>query len=217
MLIYKWTNKLNGKIYIGQTTKKLAHRTRMHINSSNAGSTMPIHNAIRKYGLIAFTIETIATASSIKELNQLEIQSIAANNCQAPFGYNLKNGGDNHDWHPASRAKASKSALKRIKSDGGEQLLAALAKGREILKDKPVWNKGKKATPEAILNQSIAHIGQIAWNKRSTFCVETGEIFPSLKAASIVLKLQAGHICNVLKGNRKSTGGLTFQYLVNNP
>lgn len=212
MLIYKWTNKINGKIYIGKTTKTLLHRTKTHVNTTNVGSTLPIHNAIRKYGKEGFNIEVIATAIDVTELNELEVRFINDYDCRVPKGYNLKLGGENAEWHPASREKASISAKQRIKADGGAQLLSALAKGRETLKGKNPWNKGKKATEQAKKNQSEAHLGQIAWNKKAIYCVETKEQFESLHAAANALGLQAGHICSVLKGKRKATGGKTFRY-----
>lgn len=214
MLIYKWTNKINGKIYIGQTTKSLADRVRMHVNTASAGSTVPLHNAIRKYGIESFIIEVVEKAVSLEELNRLEIKYILEYNCLAPRGYNLKAGGDNHHWHPNSREKARKSAKARMTKDNGAQWSQVLAKGRESLKGKDPWNKGKKATSEAILNQSKAHIGQPAWNKTALYCVETGELFSSIKEAAIKLNLQSSKICNVLKGKRKHTGGLTFKYEV---
>ena len=213
MLIYKWTNKTNGKIYVGKTTKTLPHRTRTHINTANVGSTLPIHNAIRKYGKEGFDIEVIATALDIDQLNELEIKFIKEYDCRSPKGYNLKLGGESAEWHPESRAKASKSAKLRIKADGGAQLLSALAKGREVLKGKDPWNKGKKATEQAKKNQSEAHIGQKAWNKKAIYCIETKEQFESLHAAASKLGLQTGHICSVLKGKRKTTGGYTFKYV----
>src|ERR1700677_416033 len=140
MIIYKWTNKLNGKIYIGQTTKSLSHRVRMHVNTTATGSPLPLHNAIRKYGIESFMVEAIAQTESLKELNRLEIKYIKKLDCRVPKGYNLKIGGDNHSWHPDSRKKASISAKERMLKDGGAQFSAALAKGREALVGKDPWN-----------------------------------------------------------------------------
>lgn len=216
MLIYKWTNKLNGKVYIGQTTKTLSHRTRMHVNTANVGSKMAIHSAIRKYGIEAFIIETLSTHTSREELDKAEVACIKQFNCLAPKGYNLKLGGDSAVWHTESRQKARVSALKRIEADGGVQLKEALTKGREALKGKDPWNKGKKVTDPEVLNRlSISHLGQTAWNKKEILCNETGEIFESLRAAAKALDLNVSKICLVLKMIRKHTGGYTFSYIEN--
>ena len=61
--IYKITNKINGKVYIGQTTKSLKERFQKHC--WNTGKTdlyhfnMAIKKAIKKYGKNNFTIELI--------------------------------------------------------------------------------------------------------------------------------------------------------------
>jgi group I intron endonuclease len=213
MLIYKWTNKINGKIYIGQTTKKLEQRTRSHINTANTGSPLPIHNAIRKYGKDSFTVECLGYYDMHAELDAAETFYINQFDCLAPKGYNLKLGGAAGVWHEESREKARVSALKRIEADGGAQLSVALAKGRESLRGKPAHNRGKKVTStETLKKLSASHLGQTAWNKKAIICNETGEIFNSLKEAATSLGLQSSKICLVLKGERSHTGSYTFQY-----
>lgn len=233
MIIYKWTNLVNGKIYIGQSTKTLAHRTRMHVNSANAGSLLPIHCAIRKYSPAAFRVETIATAASLEILNNLELDLIASHDCQAPKGYNLKNGGDNHSWHPDSIEKARKSAKARTAKDGGAQIKAALAKGRETLVGKAPWNKGKKASDQAKANQSLSHMGQTAWNKgvqtpdevrekqklaaqkraKPVLCIETGISFASVEEASRQTGISPIHIKRLIKSGRKhQKTGFSFKF-----
>lgn len=73
MEIYKITNKINGKIYIGQTIRPVEHRFHRHINDA-------IHNkldthfarAIRKYGPNEWQLEVIDSAETQEELNQKE-------------------------------------------------------------------------------------------------------------------------------------------------
>lgn len=76
-IIYKITNIINGKIYIGQTKNTLEHRWHQHIYDANHNRTnMPIHFAIAKYGVENFEIECIDTAETKEELNQKEINYI---------------------------------------------------------------------------------------------------------------------------------------------
>lgn len=49
MIIYKVTNKVNNKIYIGQTCKPLQKRWKEHCYTAYHGSTIRFHRAIRKY------------------------------------------------------------------------------------------------------------------------------------------------------------------------
>lgn len=90
MIIYKITNTLNNKEYIGQTTKPLKQRWREH---QLAKKRQAIHYAIKKYGVENFKIEQIGAATNQDELNQLEYDLIIQHNTMAPFGYNLRAGG----------------------------------------------------------------------------------------------------------------------------
>ena len=73
--IYKITNKINNKIYIGQTTRDIKRRYIAHKNSPNFKHTrqFPLARAIKKYGWDNFTKEVIDTATSLEELNQKEL------------------------------------------------------------------------------------------------------------------------------------------------
>lgn len=174
MIVYKITNKINGKVYIGQTIKTLQRRWAVHKSCKRTSS---LTSALKKYGHKNFTIEIIANCLDVNYLDQLETYLISAHNSVYPNGYNLLASGN-------------------VSSQRGR---------------KP-WNKGKKPTLEALRNQSLSHIGQPAWNKKQVFCIETGEIFESLKMASIAMNLQSSKICLVLKGIRKHTKGYTFSY-----
>lgn len=47
MVIYKITNDVNGKVYIGQTTFSISKRWGEHVKKANANSPCAIHCAIR--------------------------------------------------------------------------------------------------------------------------------------------------------------------------
>ncbi len=105
MLIYKITNKINGKVYIGQTTRTLEVRKQGHLADAKKGLKRHLYNAMNKYGVENFEFEEICTAESIEELNQLETKYIleydSVNN-----GYNMGYGGDNNVMFcPKAKAK----------------------------------------------------------------------------------------------------------------
>jgi len=96
MLVYKITNTVNGKVYIGQTVGTLHKRWSAHkTDARNGKKSLTICKAIRKYGPENFCAEELATASSIEMLNELEIHFINLYRSHDPkFGYNSTFGGD---------------------------------------------------------------------------------------------------------------------------
>lgn len=100
MVIYKITNRVNGKMYIGQTIKpKLFIRWREHIyvsgNRRQRAWTDAIHCAIRKYGADSFAIEPLHHAKTRKELNAMETFFIILHQSHKPEnGYNMTLGGE---------------------------------------------------------------------------------------------------------------------------
>jgi group I intron endonuclease len=94
--IYKATNIINGKIYIGQTVQKLEARINRHIRDSKSSSIMYFHRALIKYGQDKFTWEIIDNAKTINELNQKEVYWINYyNSNNEEYGYNCNSGGGN--------------------------------------------------------------------------------------------------------------------------
>ena len=95
MLIYKITNKLNGKVYIGQTTKTLDIRRKGHIQAAKDGINHHLYNAMNKYGIENFEFEEVCKANSKSELNYLEAKYIIEYD-SVRNGYNMGYGGDNN-------------------------------------------------------------------------------------------------------------------------
>jgi group I intron endonuclease len=108
MWIYKITNKVSGKMYIGQTIIDVHQRWNQHCTPSSAKKNA-ITAAIKTYGRDSFVFEVIDTATSIEELNQKEIEYIQKFNTIAPNGYNLEQGGISHIRHAETAEKISKA------------------------------------------------------------------------------------------------------------
>jgi|15BtaG_2_1085339.scaffolds.fasta_scaffold40411_2 hypothetical protein len=90
MLIYKATNIINGKCYIGQTVQPLNSRKSGHYYSSKVNrDNMIFHKAIRKYGEENFKWEILCECISQDEMNKLEQFHMLENNSLNPNGYNL--------------------------------------------------------------------------------------------------------------------------------
>ena len=91
--IYKITNTINGKSYIGQTIQNVKERFYQHCATkcSKAVSNMAIHRAINKYGKSNFTVEVIEEIDSAN-LNDRERYWIKCYNSYNN-GYNSTKGG----------------------------------------------------------------------------------------------------------------------------
>lgn len=87
--IYKITNKVNNKVYIGETNRTIDIRWRQHKNRAEDISNKEyLYCAIRKYGIENFEIEEIDVCPP-EERFALETKYILAYNSLAPNGYNL--------------------------------------------------------------------------------------------------------------------------------
>jgi len=94
MIIYKITNQINGKIYIGKTESSIEKRLKGHHESAKRGSKYYFHSAIRKHGIENFIIEEIDSAEDSTRLLQLEQFYIKRENSIDPqVGYNMTLGG----------------------------------------------------------------------------------------------------------------------------
>jgi len=89
MIVYKITNLLNGKIYVGQTVRTLEKRLDQHKRRTET----LVGKAIQKYGWENFSAEIIEECKTQTELNEREMFWIAKLDCISPKGYNLNEGG----------------------------------------------------------------------------------------------------------------------------
>lgn len=95
MYIYKITNIVNNKIYIGKVYNKTIYdRFKRHLNGAKKSHTL-LAKAICKYGKENFIIEQIDKANNLDELNEKEKYWIKYyNSTNKNIGYNLTSGGD---------------------------------------------------------------------------------------------------------------------------
>ena len=123
MHIYKFTHTESNRCYIGQTIQDPNHRRLEHIAGSRTSErTYHFHNALRKYGVNAFTFEVLVEATSLEELNRLEELYVEQYN-SIDNGFNIRQPGDNKTHHPESilrMSEAQKQAHARRRAEGRE-------------------------------------------------------------------------------------------------
>ena len=93
MIVYKITNLINNKCYIGITTQKLKERWEGHLSRLRQGDTRHLYCSMRKYGVENFKIEPIDPAETLGELLEKEQFYIEQYNSKNN-GYNMTIGGE---------------------------------------------------------------------------------------------------------------------------
>lgn len=164
MIIYKTTNKINGKIYVGKYEGS---------KESYLGSGKVLWKAIKKYGVENFARETLEVCNNRSELNKREIfwiKELGARNNN--IGYNITSGGDWGDMitaHPDRLLiidKISDTITKYCSTEKGKKQRSDSSKK---MWDNPNYvqkqrdaQKAAQNKPETKLNKSIN--GKIAQN-----------------------------------------------------
>lgn len=179
-VIYKITNIVNNKIYIGQTTKSIRRRWSQHKNCSKK-LVSPLYRAMTKYGFESFIIEQVDTAETRKTLNEKEEYYINIFNSRCPNGYNIACPLNQKNVYEDTRTKEklskimSEKAKKRWKTMPEEERLKYVKRrlgkhlSDEVKKRISEANKGRKLTKEQKKNISEGHknlkTGFLCWYK----------------------------------------------------
>lgn len=145
--IYKITNKLNGKVYIGQSID-IDARWKQHINAKD---NFAIHNAIKKYGKENFKFEVLLECPA-DMLNVWERDMIALYDCMSPYGYNLTEGGEGCQLSEEHKRKISESNKGHMVSEETRHKISESHKGRHVSEETRCKmsevNKGKHLSEE---------------------------------------------------------------------
>lgn len=225
--IYKITNLINGKTYIGQSIdiqrRFWEHRCVSHESNRH------LKYALQKYGKDNFKYEVLEECDE-SLLDERERYYIAKHKPE----YNVTNGGqDSLRRYPDEiKKKISQKAKEQWANMSNEEKADRIAnnlkgpkKGhavseetRKKLRD---FNIGKKQSSETIekrketmrKKKSAGYVQTNASHRKKIICIETGEIFESVKEASESLGIRASNISHVLKGRQKTAKGFRFEYL----
>lgn len=134
--IYKITNEVNGKIYVGQSIN-IKERWKQHeykaFNQNEKGYPSAIHAAFRKYGLENFSFEVVEECLP-KELDEKEIYWIKELNTLAPSGYNMTTGGQKFKGKFSKEKIFANEKQKKFKIVRGKKPLYCSICGKPITK-----------------------------------------------------------------------------------
>ncbi len=168
-IIYKATNVITGKTYIGRTVGTLEKRWYEH--QRHESNCVYLKHAINKYGVKSFRVEELCTALDKESYSYLEEFFIDHYNTLAPNGYNLKRGGNNGTFSEVSKERCRIAQKENWEVEGRREYYS------EIVKEQ--W-----ATNPELAEKRIAPIREYIDNKRIPVievCMSTGNItkYPS--------------------------------------
>ena len=144
--IYKITNTVNGKSYIGRTIHD-AEKTRIRQHLNGKGNE-EVKKDIEKYGKDAFTYEILHDGIIPEFLGMLEKEAVAKFNTVDPHGYNLTIGGGS--CSETIRLKLSKAQRGKILSEEHRRKMSEATKGEKHHQyGKPLSEETKRKLSEA--------------------------------------------------------------------
>ena len=206
--IYSITCTVNGKQYVGQSIDIDRRKNQHRRNEENPR----LRADIEKYGWDAFNfdVESVTAAAEFCKVPGSTLSMLLAGKGRTAGGY--------HWIWVYDDPEQEKVALERIAQmpEGHKHTDATREKQRQV-------KLGKKMSPECCAKMRESHTGK-KW-KKSTYeklcrrirCVETNDIFFSIKDAAEEYGLSAPNISVVLNGTKKTAGGYHWEYMDGRP
>lgn len=207
--IYKITNQINGKAYIGKTLKTIAERWKEHLKDSQNTSKehRPLYAAMKKYGIDNFSIEEVECCSDC-ELSDREKYWIEYFGT-FKYGYNATVGGDGRPYldydvlvETYNQVHNLVKTAKLCNCDEHHLATILRARGIKILSHAEVM----KQQYSKVVNQY-------------TLQGEYVQTFSSSQLAARFVKPDskniygvAGHITDVCRGKRKTAYGYIWKF-----
>lgn len=141
MIIYKLQLREDGRIYIGQTVQDIKVRIRKHIRENRTHFEL----AVTKYGIDAFDLEIIDTATTKEELDEKEKFWIKHYDCMYPKGFNMCEGGSTNSGykHSEEMKKLLSEKKKEYYRNGGKHPMKGKHHSEESRRKNSESTKGK--------------------------------------------------------------------------
>lgn len=209
--IYKIKNKIDNKIYIGQTTQDLETRWKQHLKKRNCCRYLKY--AFNKYGVENFEFKLVCITFN-NQLDDMEIKYIEQYNCLVPNGYNIRLGGNSGKHHEDTKRKIGES-LKTKYKNGMVHSMPQLGKPHNQITKQKISDtlKGRKRTQESIDKGIITKR-----NKRNRkiiqFDIEGNRLnsFYTCTEAAEYIGCTLSNISSCCNGVTKTSNGYVWKY-----
>lgn len=206
--IYKITNNINRKIYIGKTTRTIKERWKEHLKKMNYGKNK-LYNALNKYEIDNFIIEEIEECDD-DILNEREIYWINFYNSYEN-GYNSTGGGDGGIQITSTKIKQIVKlyqlgyCIRDIRTilNSSIETVSFYLKQELKLTDEEIKNNGYKIRSKK-QNKPVVQLSldEIEINT-----------FASMTEAQEKTGIWRNHISDVCNGKRQTAGGFKWKFL----
>lgn len=225
--IYKITNKINGKFYIGLSVD-IKRRFNEHKSPCRFQKIKtPIARAIKKYGLANFSFDILELVECKSKLCEREVFWISKMKPE----YNLTSGGDGvrdyvvsedvkeilrdygkKQWNSLTKVEKQKRILNNLKGQPKGHIVSESTRNklRECNLGKKMSDETKSKISKA---NSVSMKGNKSGNKKVVAFNKSQELlFDSIVNASKYFNCHPSNISKIIKGKQKSCKGYNFRY-----
>lgn len=207
MFIYKITNNIDGKIYIGATTRTIEERMKEHYRKH----ITCIDKAIYEQGKDNFIVEVVEECSSKEDLMLRENYWVKYYKCIIPNGYNMcEGGGKTIGFKHREESKKRMSASQKIAQKGSNNSFYGKTHSDE---QKAKWSRERKG--RKMNDEWIAHIREAnKKNRKKVINLDTGEIYESCVMAGEKLNVAATNVSRACKSETGKCRGYRLAYYI---
>ena len=201
--IYKITNSINNKVYIGKTEYSVEKRWKEHCNDAfkDRNEKRPLYAAIRKYGIKNFNIELIEETNipEEKEIYWIKYYNSFENGYNATLGGDGKHYADYDLIYSFFQKGLNNKEISEITGYDFRTIQASLNRNNVSVEERQKRGHEHAYKKVAMINPKTNQIIQI---------------FPSMaEAVKKVGEANSSHIAAVCQGKRKTCRGFSWKYV----
>lgn len=187
-IVYKHTNKINGKVYIGITCQRIHDRWK----GGHGYRSQYFSRAIKKYGWDGFVHEIVAENLSKEDACELERILIKSyRSTETEYGYNQALGGDGGGMYNKHHSESAKKKISKARKENG------------FTEDHKRHISESKQGAKHHLAKKVYQ-----YTKDGEFIRE----WDYMSLAAKELNINKGNIGSVCNGDRKTAGGFVWKY-----
>ena len=202
MIVYKIKNKINGKLYIGQTIQSLEKRWKAHLKKTS--NCTILKNAIKKYGSKNFEVSIVSFCDNSEQMNKREIKYIKIFKSKHPNGYNVFGGGN--DYRHTKETKRKLSEINKNTIPPSRKDCRLTEKHKKQISKKMKGRKRSKQTIEKFKNT----LKKTGTSNKQVRCLNNNKKYQSMSEAARELNLTPLGVSRNARGLSKSCKGYRF-------